>query len=71
MSAWLASKPVRRSKQEQAGETAPAALGGGGGTAGEVRKEGRPGTISAGMGMKRDEDAGSAYRRASLDNRKF
>lgn len=71
MSAWLASKPVRRSKQEQAGETAPAALGGGGGTAGEVRKEGRPGTISAGMGMKRDEDAGSAYRRASLDNRRF
>lgn len=69
MSAWLASKPVRRSEQEQAGGTAPAVLGGG--TAGEVSKGGgRPGT-SAGMGMKRDEDGGFAYRRASLDNRRF
>lgn len=70
MSAWLASKPVRRSEQEQAGGTAPAVLGGGG-TAGEVSKGGgRPGT-SAGTEMKRDEDAGFAYRRASLDNRRF
>lgn len=70
MSAWLASKPVRRSEQEQAGGTAPAVLGGGG-AAREVSKGGaRPGT-SAGTGMKRDEDAGFAYRRASLDNRRF
>lgn len=46
-------------------------LGGGGGIVGEVRKEGRLGIISVGMGMKRDEDVGLVYRRVSLDNRKF
>ncbi|KAE8540552.1 hypothetical protein D1P53_003503 [Cryptococcus gattii VGV] len=61
MSAWLASKPMRRSEQEQV----PAVLGRG---AGEVRKRGRPWT-SAGMGMKRDEDVRPAYMRASLDGR--
>lgn len=61
MSAWLASKPVRRSEHEQA----PAVLGRG---AGGVRKRGRPWT-SAGMGMKRDEDGRPAYMRASLDGR--
>lgn len=62
MSAWLASKPMRRSEQEQA----PAVLGRG---VGEVRKRGRPWT-SAGMGMKRDEDVRPEYMRASLDGRK-
>lgn len=60
MSAWLASKPMRRSEQEQA----PAVLGG----VGEVKKRGRPWT-SAGMGMKRDEDVSPAYMRTSLDGR--
>lgn len=62
MSAWLASKPMRRSEQEQA----PALFGRGG--VGEVRKRGRPWT-SGGMGMKRDEDVKPAYMRASLDGR--
>lgn len=62
MSAWLASKPMRRSEQEQA----PAVLGRG---VGEVRKRGRPWT-STGMGMKRDEDVRPSYMRTSLDGRK-
>lgn len=61
MSAWLASKPMRRSEQEHA----PAVLGRG---VGEVKKRGRPWT-SAGMGMKRDEDVSPAYMRTSLDGR--